>query len=178
MYFLTIKIVSYEKYIFVFLLLTSCIDDLTTLTARVDDSYEELKMVSNPEDVQRLIDTKKFPLSKFSQETLENFKSSFIFEDGRLRGFGYAMLVEQLSNEEVNMLFDLISANTAVVVFEESGIGEIDSRNSNCCPPPLFLGNSVACPSLPGSPTCCRFSRFNVCVITELCDDTPCDNTI
>lgn len=162
----------------VFLLTASCIDDLTTLTAKVDDSYEELKMVSSPEDVQKLIDTKKFPLSKFSQETLENFKSSFIFEDGRLRGFGYAMLVEQLSTEEVNILFDLISANTAVVVSEESGIGEIDSRNSNCCRPPLFLGNSVACPRLPGSPTCCRFSRFNVCVITELCDGIPCDNTI
>jgi len=89
------------------------------------------------EDFKQLVGSSKNPLSKLSAEVIEEFGQKLIFRNGGLAGADYTMLVDKLTTEEFDTLWEYFGISKEYGKgqhnYECTGPGNCQSKASNYC---------------------------------------------
>jgi hypothetical protein len=89
------------------------------------------------EDFQQFAQSSKSPLAKLSEEVIDEFGKKLIFRNGGLAGADYSMLVDKLSAEEFETLWEYFGMSKEYSKgkdnYQCTGPGNCQSQANNYC---------------------------------------------
>ena len=144
-----------------------------------EQAVTSTEAVHSLSDFQDLVDENIYPLNLVDENTIQAFKSSLKFEDGRLKTFNYESLAKYLSDSELEDLFGLMAGGSLELV-KNKNEGVLESRvliglcdaNDPCCPIYFFKRAPTVCSGTIPADCCSNVTSFCICIAYP-CECTP-----